>query len=113
MCAMIKMSISTPPPVAAQFVEQTDLTMSLGLEQAITALPGYTLTGAVAAVYSNTNGDGTTIASFGTDLRGRVEVGYRYQPDNKLNVDTNLFVDGLGSDSARTFGASLQLNYNF
>lgn len=107
---------SAAAAVAEQSVTYTDVVLGMGVEMPLGgAASGFIVTGGVAGVWSDTDQSvgAARVHAFDDGIRGRVDLGFRYEGGERLQSTGNLFVDGVGSGDATTVGAELGVYLSF
>lgn len=76
---------------------------------------GHLLTWGIAGIWSSLDGDGPA-SSFIDETdggRARIDLGYRYDGGNGFSASADVFADGLGAGSFRTYGIKLGMQMRF
>ena len=97
--------------VAAQTIEQTEAALGMDFESPL-AGTNHMLTGGAAAIYSDTDNDGASVLGFDDEWRGRIDLGYRFDYNERLTAHAETFIDGIGSDTD-TYGLALRVDVSF
>ncbi len=107
---------SAATAVAAQSISYTDVALGMGIEVPLDGpAAGFIVTGGVAGIWSDTRQTlgGAALTTFDDGVRGRLDLGFRYDGGKGLQSTANVFVDGLGSGDATTVGATLGVFMSF